>query len=152
MYYGDLPQTIVCSWNYNEAISSQKINGITLDVGARTRVFSNVDSDLLVTLEYTIGEKTYTKSITFNKLYPIYYGNSDMLNELDKTGDYSIKLNCNVNDYAYIYIPNKSTARISVDGLVGGFALLGTVQLHNLTYYAYKSANSGLGELFVNIL
>ena len=63
-----------------------------------------------------------------------------------------IVLNCNENDYAYIYVPNKSSTRIAVDGLVGGFFLIGTVQLHSLTYYVFKSANSGLGELFINIL
>ena len=82
----------------------------------------------------------------------MYYGTSEILDELSRTKDNEIILNCNENDYAYIYVPNKSSTRIAVDGLVGGFFLIGTVQLHSLTYYVFKSANSGLGELFINIL
>ena len=48
--------------------------------------------------------------------------------------------------------PPRFCLSISVDGLVGGFIVLGTFQLHGLTYYAFKSTNSGLGELFINIL
>ena len=95
---------------------------------------------------------TFIKNITFNKYHPIYYGTSEVLNELYRTKDSLITLNCNANDYAYIYIPNKSSARLAVDGLVGGFSLIGTTQLHSLTYYIFKSANKGLGELFINIL
>ena len=152
MYYGDSPQTVICSWSYSDVITSQKINGITLDINSTSYTFNNVNSDLVISLEYTMDGKTYTKSISFSKVPPLYYGTSDILNELTKTKDYSIVLKCNVNDYAYIYIPNKSSARISVDGLVGGFIVLGTFQLHGLTYYAFKSTNSGLGKLFINIL
>ena len=133
-------------------IISQKINGVSLGISDRTYTFIGVDSDLIITLEYTTTEGTYTKNITFNKYYPMYYGTSEILDELSRTKDNEIVLNCNENDYAYIYVPNKSSTRIAVDGLVGGFFLIGTVQLHSLTYYVFKSANSGLGELFINIL
>ena len=152
MYYGDSPQNISCQWDYRIPIISQKINGVSLGISDRTYTFIGVDSDLIITLEYTTTEGTYTKNITFNKYYPVYYGTSEILDELSRTKDNEIILNCNENDYAYIYVPNKSSTRIAVDGLVGGFFLIGTVQLHSLTYYVFKSANSGLGELFINIL
>ena len=152
MYYGDSPQNISCQWDYRIPIISQKIPGVSLGISDRNYTFIGVDSDLIITLEYTTTEGTYTKNITFNKYYPMYYGTSEILDELSRTKDNEIVLNCNENDYAYIYVPNKSSTRIAVDGLVGGFFLIGTVQLHSLTYYVFKSANSGLGELFINIL
>ena len=152
MFYGDSPQSILCQWDYRVPITSQKINGLSLDIGDRMHTLNGVDSDLIITLEYTTTEGTYTKNITFNKYYPMYFGTSEILDELSRTKDNEIVLNCNENDYAYIYVPNKSSTRIAVDGLVGGFFLIGTVQLHSLTYYVFKSANSGLGELFINIL
>lgn len=152
MYYGDPSQNIICTWDYRNSVLSQKINGVILNPSDRTYTLNNINSELLITLEYTTTEGTFIKNITFNKYYPIYYGTSEVLNELYKTKDSLIVLNCNANDYAYIYIPNKSSARLAVDGLVGGFSLIGTTQLHSLTYYIFKSANKGLGELFINIL
>ena len=152
MYYGDPSQNIICTWDYRNPVLTQKINGVILNPSDRTYTLNNINSELLITLEYTTTGGTFIKNITFNKYHPIYYGTSEVLNELYKTKDSLITLNCNANDYAYIYIPNKSSARLAVDGLVGGFSLIGTTQLHSLTYYIFKSANKGLGELFINIL
>ena len=45
---------------------------------------------------------------------------------LNKTGGNTLTLECGDEDYGYLLIPNKSEARISVDGLVGGFVLEGS--------------------------
>lgn len=68
---------------------------------------------------------SYSKTASFDKLLPTYSGTHTNYTYLNKTIGNTLTLECGDEDYGYLLIPNKSEARISVDGLVGGFVLEG---------------------------
>lgn len=152
MLYGDSPVNLICNWQYNNVIDSQSINGISLPTDIRTYTFNNVNSSLIIKLNYSVGGITYNKVITFNKLIPIYYGTEINYNNLIKTSEKEFKVNCANDKYAYIYVPNGENVRLSVDGIIGGFRNIGSVIISGIVYYIYRSVNIGLGELNINIL
>ena len=152
MFYGDTPINVTCSWDYNTPIESQTINDISIPINSRTHTFTNVDSAFLAKLTYVINGETYTKYITFQTYYPIYYGvNSNYLLD-EKTKEQAFTLVCNSGEYGYLFIPLNNKARIAVDNIVGGFTLQGSILTLGIQFYVYKSVNSNLGELNINIL
>lgn len=152
MFYGDSPVNIICTWDYNATITEQFLNGVPLDVNIRTYTLSNVNSSTIVNLRYVVGGETFNKYVEFQKVYPIYVGKVSNYSTMTKIKDRDFIITCNSNEYLYIYLPNEPSARISVDNLVGGFTQVGTITILGLTYYIYKTFNSGLGKLYVNIL
>ena len=151
-FIGDPPVNVTCTWNYKQSVESQTINGVALPIDSRSYVFEGVDNSFIATLTYTINGIVNTKSVMFTTHHPIFYGNVLNHTQLDKTKDYSIVLNCDNEEYAYLYIPNGNNVRIAVDNIVGGFRNVGTISLLGITYYIYQSVNSGLGKLYINIL
>lgn len=152
IFYGDPLADITCAWDYSVDIESQTINGVELSKDIRSYTFFGVSNSFTVTLSYVYGRKTYNKSITLKKVYPIYYGTILNYSQLSKTGNNSVVITCYDNEYGYLYIPNGKDVRISVDGLVGGFKTVGTAQINNITYYIYRTSYPGLGKLNINIL
>ena len=152
MLNGDSPVNLICTWQYNNAVDSQSINGITIANNIRTYTFNNINSSLIIKLLYTINNITYNKVITFNKLIPIYFGSELNYNNLNKTSDKFVTINCGNDKYAYIYIPNGENAKLSVNGMIGGFRNIGSATISGIVYYIYRSVNLGLGELTINIL
>ena len=152
IFYGDPMTDVTCAWDFSVVIESQSINGTELPIDTRSYTFTGISNSFPITLSYVYNGKTYSKSVTLKKVYPTYYGVILNYVQLNKTGDNSVVITCNENDYGYLYIPNGKDSRISVDGLVGGFKTIGTSQIHGITYYIYRTSYSGLGKLNINIL
>lgn len=152
MFYGDAPVSVTCSWDYSSPIESQKINGLNIPLGDRSYTFTNVNSYKLIQLSYVVNGVTYTKSISFQMFYPIYYGTSQIFSNNEKTKDSNFVIDCPEGEYAYILLPLNNSARIAVDNIVGGFENIGTTVINGVTFYIYKSVNFGLGKLYITIL
>ena len=143
---------LIVSWDYNAEIQAQSINGIPLLLSRRTHIFPSVSTNKTIVLSYTINGVTYQKEISFTVITPIYYGTSVNYNTGSKIDGREFILNCGDSSYGYIFVPGVSPVRISIDGFVGGFINLGTVLIYNVTYTIYKTANFGLGKLYITIL
>lgn len=148
IYYGDNPQDITVSWRYYSEITSQSINGITLDVNTRTYTFKNVSEPLLISIQYEIGGKSYVQRTSIEIKFPIYYGVDNLA--MSKTGETKFSVTAGKDQYIYILIP--SDDMIAVNNIVGGFQLLDTRVINNCMYYLYKSVNSNLGLCNIEII
>lgn len=152
IFLGESLSTLVASWEYNEPIESQSINGIPLDITDRTYTFTNVASNRTATLSYVVDGIEFTKSILFEVITPLYFGTQLSYQNITKTKDKSFILDCGNSNFGYIYIPNETNSRIAVDNIVGGFTNIGNIIISGVTYYIYKTFNSGLGKLYITIL
>lgn len=150
-FKGDGEIELNLSWAYRKDITSQKLNGEILDNSIRTYT-TLVSEDTKFVLEFTAEGITETRSITFLYKYPKYFGTSIDINQLEKTDSNKFSINCKINEHAYIILPNNSEARFSVNGFVGGFKMIGTLNLFDLTYYIYQSTNQSLGKIVVELL
>lgn len=151
-YYGEDAVDVIVTWEYVEDVTTQTINGIQLNSNIRTYTFSNINSNLAITLEYTYNNKTESKTLLFTQQYPIYYGTSSNYTLLSKTISSTFVVTANENEYIYIFIPNSSGIEIAVNSIIGGFTLYGTQIINQNKYYIYKSAISGLGETNIELI
>lgn len=151
MYYGDPAVNVICYWSYATNIESQSINEEIISVNTRSYAFQNVNTSFSAVLRYLVDGKEYSRTLSFTKYYPVYYGIKSSYAELTKTKETFVDINCGTSDYAYIYIPNNPNVRFTVDGFVGGFSLINTISLHGTTYYLYRSTYPGLGNLHINL-
>lgn len=137
------------NWEYNTEVSSQALNGEELDVTIREKTLLLTDSTL-IELNYVVDDKSYSKQYQFIFHYPFYFGTSDNYLLLTKTISKSFSMTVNQGEYIYLILPIND-AILSVNGFVGGFEIVNEFVLHNTMYYIYKSVNSGLGKLTVNL-
>lgn len=151
-YYGDDPVDVVVTWTYVQNVSAQSINGVSLDVGLRRYVFEQVSTSKTITLNYTYGDKTESRTVFFTKQYPIYYGTSSNYTQLSKTSDLSFTVNAASGSYIYVFIPNDATLELAVNSIIGGFTLYGTQIINSNKYYIYKSAIAGLGSTKIQVI
>ena len=152
MYMGDPPIELSLFWSYNEPIESQEINGMSIDVNARSYTISNVNSPTVITLSYRVDGVSFQKALVFETVYPIYYGSSVDYTQNIKTRNLTFVLDSGLENFGYIYMPKNPMYRIAVDNLVGGFQNLGITELHNTQYTLYKTINSGLGKLNITLI
>lgn len=152
MYIDEQNVSTTLTWDYDSTIEKQWLNDIEIPIGNRSYTITNINDSFSIKLTYEIAGKTYNKSLFFEKITPKLYGKSLVLESLEKTKESNLIVNCNENEYAYIYIPNTNESRLAVDNIVGGFNLVGATTIYNTTYYIYKTAHSGLGKLNITIL
>ena len=152
MYVDESNVLVTANWEFDSDIEAQWLNGVELPLNTRTYSFNNINNSFIVTLSYQIEGKVYSKSLSFEKVIPKFYGKALNYTLNQKSKDNSAVVTCNANEYAYVYIPNQSTARIAVDNIVGGFVTIGSILISNVTYYIYKTYHSGLGQLNITIL
>ena len=152
MYVDESNVLVTANWEFDSDIEAQWLNGVELPLNTRTYSFNNINNSFIVTLSYQIEGKVYSKSLSFEKVIPKFYGKALNYTLNQKSKDNSAVVTCNANEYAYVYIPNQSTARIAVDNIVGGFVTVGSILISNVTYYIYKTYHSGLGQLNITIL
>ena len=151
VFVGDGPADIRLNWDYNNPVSYQEINGVPMEVNLRSKTFVGVNKSTIYKLKYTYQNVSYSTELDFKFYYPRYYGIGNDISNLNKTKSSSFYIDCGKTDYAKIII-DKSDARFSVNGFIGGFKMLKTLNLHNTTYYVYESSNPGLGEINVELL
>ncbi len=147
---GDEPVVVNVKWDYDEIISSQKLNGVDLNILLRNKTFS-LSETTTFDLEYVIDDKNYIKKLSFIFSYPLYYGTSSNYEQLEKTLLKSFNFITNDGEYLYLILPVEN-AILAVNGFVGGFEQIDEQDLHGIKYYTYKSVNHSLGELIVNLL
>ena len=152
MYVDESNVLVTANWEFDSDIEAQWLNGVELPLNTRTYNFNNVNNSFIVILSYQVEGKVYSKSLSFEKVIPKFYGKVLDYTLNQKSRDNFAVINCNAGEYAYVYIPNQSTARIAVDNIVGGFVTIGSILISNVTYYIYKTYHSGLGQLNITIL
>lgn len=152
MYFDEENVLVTINWEFNTDIEAQWINNISLPLNTRTYNFTNVNDSFTIMLSYQVEGKIYSKSLSFEKVIPNFYGKALDYTLNQKSREKSAVITCNINEYAYVYIPNQSAARIAVDNIVGGFVTVGSILISNVTYYIYKTYHSGLGQLNITIL
>ncbi|MBQ2408058.1 MAG: hypothetical protein II309_01380 [Bacilli bacterium] len=154
------------TWSYNKDIVSQRINNIELDKNITSyRYRTPFNDDIIFTLVAYDGREEKTKSITIEFCNRVFYGvaltpengyDDNFLNNLkynlQKTRNNVVTVNSIGNQYIYYASPSKyGECIISVNGFVGGFTKVATIQYVNPygykeDYYIYKSDNPNLGN------
>ncbi len=152
MYAGDSPVNLIISWDYNEPIEQQSINGVIIPLANRAYYINGLNATSTFTLSYIVGGQSYSRSLTFDKILPIYYGTNSTYTQDIKTKDKEFVIETSNTKYGYVFYPSISIKRIAVDNIVGGFDILGTTTLNNIQYTIYKTHNVGLGTLNIKIL
>lgn len=151
-FYGDTPVSVTVYWDYIKPVTTQTLNGTSLDVNLRQYTFTNVSSSMSVTLAYSYTGISESRVVNFVLKYPIYYGTSNDYTKLSKTISSPFTVTAGASQYIYVLIPNGSSSDLMVNSIVGGFSLLGTQTLYNNIYYVYRSDLAGLGTTTVEIL
>lgn len=151
IYLGNTADVTV-TWEYEEEVEYQTINGIEINPNVRSYTFHDVSNTLYIKIKYTHGGVNYTKVVSFNVICPIYYGNSPNYNECYKSPDYRIIADAGDTQYIYIFVPNGRDTILSVNGIHGGFKLIGYVDINTCTYTVYKSEQVGLGETTIDVI
>lgn len=148
-YIGDPEKTITLRWSYKGDISKQKINGTNLDVNTR-ELNVTVSTSSYFTLVFEYDGVVEARTISFIYKTPNYIGTSNDYTELSKTVYNKFDIDCGNDKYAYILLSNNIDAKISVNGIIGGFIKLHNIFIGNTQYYVYRSFNKGLG--LINIV
>lgn len=140
-----VPASVTITWDYYTPVTKQYINNVLLENDVRTYTLTNITESISIILQYEDSSGGGVKIQTFEIKNPIYYGNSISIRGNKTTGEQTFEADASSDQYIYIFYPSKQI-EISVNGIIGGFQLIGTQYLQNVLYYAYKSVNSNLGK------
>ena len=160
---------LTLNWSYNKIPTYQKLDNVLIDNELRKYVVENeISSNTSFILEASDGKTIVNKNVTINFYNGRYYGVSNLENydsnfilSLNKTltnsRACSFTVNCGPGQYIYFAIPVRfGEANFSVGGFSGGFKKVSTINFINKfeyseSYYVYKSENSNLGNITVNV-
>lgn len=152
-------------WSYNpNIIESQTIDGETIPVDQRAKVYASINSNKTVRLVAKDKYNTINGSISFNFYNGVYYGTSGEtveISSLTKTlrADRYVTFTVNVADSKFVYfaIPTRyGKPSFFVGGFEGGFTKVKTENYTNPSGYTenydiYRSVQDGLGSTTVTI-
>ena len=144
-----LPVDILVTWEYDQPVEAQAINGVVLDPSVRSYIFENINESFSVRLSYYYNKVWLSRYNDFEISFPTFFGTSPNYEECDYTTKDKVKINAGEGQYIYIITKNESD--LSVNGLIGGFVQDSVIYIQDIRYYVYKSVNSGLGETIVRI-
>lgn len=150
-YVDETSVNVTVEWDYKSPIISQSINGQKLDINDRQFVFENVTKDMVILLNFTTAEGSYVEVYSFETKYPIYYGTNKDITSNSRTFSSPFVVTAGEGEFIYIGLPNNDNAQFSVSGIIGGFILDSSIELHNTIYYIYKSVNPNLGETSITL-
>lgn len=142
--YSDNPEDVTVTWMYARDVTSQKINGIQIDSTERSYTFHNISAQFQISLKYVLNSVEYTKTVSFQTMYPIYYGVSSDYEQDAITLSDTFSVTAGSDEYIYAIVSKPGTFTIS--GLTGGFEQISTLEISGMTYYVYKSTNMNLGN------
>lgn len=160
---------LILSWSYNKTPIYQKLDNVLIDNELRKyTIEKEISSNTSFKLEVSDGKTTVNKTASINFYNGRYYGvsnsetyDSDFILSLNKTLTNSracnFTVNCGPGQYIFFAIPTRfGTATFSVGGFTGGFAKIATFNFTNKhgyieSYDVYKSENSNLGKITVNV-
>ena len=152
IYLGEGPVNVTVKWEYEEEVESQTINDIEINPNVRQYTFTDVSETMYIRIRYTHGGIIYAKTVSFNVICPLYYGNSPNYQECYKSPDYRIKANSGELQYIYIFVPDGKNTILSVNGIHGGFKAIGYVNINNYIYTVFKSDQMNLGETTIDVI
>ena len=144
-----LPIDVLLTWEYDQPVEAQAVNGITLDPSQRNYIFQNVNDSLSIRLSYLYNGVWLARNINFEVTFPIFYGTSDDISQARHTITDKVKLTADEGKYIYIFTKNESD--LSVNGIIGGFIQVGVTQIASARYVIYRSLYPGLGETTVKV-
>lgn len=137
------PVDVLVSWEYNNEVQAQKINGYEIQPTTRNFLIEGVTETKDITLSYLLDGIWMSRTLTFTVYAPTYYGTSSNYEECQQTMQDKFKVNTSEDQYIYILAANPS--EFSVNGFIGGFIPEGVTYINSRRYYIYRSVNSGLG-------
>ena len=144
-----IPVDVLVTWEYDQPVEAQAINGMTLPPDTRNYIFQDINDSLSIRLSYYYNGVWLSRNTNFEVAFPTFYGVSENWEEDRYTIQNSVKVNA--GDGEYIYIITKNPSELAVNGIIGGFEQTNIVYIYSSRYYIYKSVNSGLGETIVKI-
>lgn len=150
--HGDEPINVTLSWEYEQDVDSQTINGEVLDNSVREYTIENVSGNTEFTLSYTIGDKSVSNTAIYSLLFPTFYGTSSDYTECERTISNIFTVDANYGEYITVLVPNGSKVDLAVSSIIGGFNFLGTQEIYGNIYYIYQSVISGLGNTTIEIV
>lgn len=168
---GSTVTSVVLSWGTNKTPTTLTFDGQTIDATAKSKtVTGTFTSNKTWALEATDerGAKS-KKSATLSFLNGVYYGVATepsvydsafilglmVKPELRSNKTPSFSVDAGDGQYVYYCLPTEmGTCSFSVNGFDGGFSLIATTNLKNVSgyteeYYIYRSDNVGLGQTTV---
>ena len=144
-----LPVDVLVTWEYDQPVEVQSINGIALDPEVRNYIFRDVNESLRIRLAYFYNNVWLARNINFEVTFPLFYGTSANYEEDQHTIGTTVKVNAGEGEY--IYILSRNQIDLSVNGLIGGFEEQGTTYIASNRYYIYKSLYPNLGETVIRV-
>lgn len=144
-----LPIDVLVTWEYENEVQAQAINGIALEPDVRSYIFENVNDSLDIRLAYCLDDTWLARNMNFEVSFPTFYGVSSDPSEDDYTIKNKFKVNAGENQYIYVITRNESN--LSVNGLIGGFVDEGIIYVSQIRYFVYKSVQPNLGETTIII-
>ena len=149
MFYGDDPLDVVLTWDFYNIPEELVINGTSVNVDLTSYTFPNVSDNFIIRFSYKAKDKWYNKILNFEKFHAYYYGIENEISSMTRTKNSLMIVNSLPNKFVYLYLPNDGNARIFADNILGGFETVGTTVINGISYYIYRTVNSGLGELHI---
>ena len=144
-----LPIDLLVTWEYDQPVQAQAINNIVLDPNQRSYIFTNIADNHPVRLSYFYNGVWLARNVNFEVTFPTYYGLS--ANYQDNSYTTSNKFKVTPLENQYIYVMSKNDVDLSVNGIIGGFEVVGYTNISQSRYIIYKSINPNLGETIVRI-
>lgn len=144
-----IPIDILVTWEYDQPVEAQAINGLTLDPSVRNHIFQNVDDTFNIRLSYYYDNVWLSRNNKFEVAFPTFYGISPNWEEDRYTIQDSVKVTADEDEY--IYIITKNPSELAVNGIIGGFEQDSVIYIQNIRYYVYKSIHPNLGETIIKI-
>ena len=144
-----IPVDVLVTWEYDQPVEAQAINGVIIDPSIRDYIFQNISDSFTIRLSYYYNGVWLSRNNNFEVSFPIFYGTSPNWEEDQYTIQNSVKVNA--DEGQYIYIITKKPSELAVNGLIGGFEQDSIIYIQNIRYYVYKSANPSLGETTIKI-
>ena len=144
-----IPVDVLVTWEYDQPVEAQAINGVTLDVETRDYIFQNISDSFNIRLSYYYNEVWLSRNVNFDISFPTFYGTSENWEEDNYTIQDKVKVNAQEDEY--IYIITKKPSDLAVNGIIGGFEQTQVIYIQSIRYYIYKSVHPGLGETIVKI-
>lgn len=166
---GTTISNLILSWDYNRAINTQSIDGVTIHKDSREyRYPTSISADKTIRLSVNDFVKDYSKTLSFKFLNGVYFGASNATNidsevvlgfnkQLADSRARTFTVNAGVGQHIFYCIPARfGNPTFFVGGFEGGFNKEATIEFTNSLgyteqYTVWKSANANLGNTTVTV-
>ena len=144
-----IPVDVLVTWEYDQPVKAQAINGISLDPQVTSYIFQDINDTFAIRLSYLYNGVWLSRNINFDVAFPTFYGTSPNWEEDRYTIQNSMKVNAGEGEY--IYIITKKPSELAVNGIIGGFEQDSIIYIQSTRYFVYKSINPNLGETIIKV-